>query len=207
MLKQDIFPIKDSYVAYLKRDPSALERNPRTLNRLSGALYEMGLAEIIENISAPKVTNRQIGPLFKNWLARNALGCNITYDESDFMQADIDTIFLGSDTSMQNVAHKYLGYDRAKGLDFLAKIRNKFILGEAKFLSDFGGHQTAQFNDAIATLDSKLKKTEHEVIKIAVLDGVVYIPGRNKMHLDLLKYAKKFPIMSALVLRDYLYSL
>lgn len=207
LLRQDIFPFKDSYVAYLKRDHSALERNPRTLKRLSGMLYEMGLAEIINNISAPKETNRQIGPLFKNWLASNALGCNITRDESEFMMADADMIFLSSDTSMQNVAHKHLGYERAKGLDFLAKFQKRFILGEAKFLSDFGGHQTAQFNDAIATLESKLKFTDHGVIKIAILDGVVYIPARNKMHLDLLKYAKKFPIMSALVLRDYLYSL
>lgn len=207
LLKQDIFPIKDSYVAYLKRDPAALERNPRTLNRLAGILYEMGLAEIIRNISVPKETNRQIGPLFKNWLARDALGCNLMHDDVDFINSREDAIFLNSDTAMQNTAYKYLGYERNKGLDFLAKIRDKFILGEAKFLSDFGGHQTAQFNDAIATLETRLKKTSYDVIKIAILDGVVYIPGRNKMHLDLLKYARKFPIMSALTLRDYIYSL
>ena len=59
-----------------------------------------------------------------------------------------------------------------KGLDFLARFNSTYILGEAKFLSDFGGHQTAQFNDAIATLEVKLKKTAHTVIKIAILDGV-----------------------------------
>ena len=43
LLKLDLFPIKDSYVAYLKRDKTALERNPATAARLSGRLYEMGL--------------------------------------------------------------------------------------------------------------------------------------------------------------------
>lgn len=74
LLKQEIFPIKDSYVASLKRDPGALDRNPRTLARLAGMLYEMGFSNIIENVTAPKETNRQIGPLFKNWLEKGVLG-------------------------------------------------------------------------------------------------------------------------------------
>lgn len=29
LLKLDLFPIKDSYIAYLKRDKTAIERNPK----------------------------------------------------------------------------------------------------------------------------------------------------------------------------------
>jgi len=65
ILKLDLFPIKDSYVAYLKRDRKALKRNPATVSRLCGRLYEMGLDEIFSRSSEPKETNRQIGPLFK----------------------------------------------------------------------------------------------------------------------------------------------
>lgn len=32
LLNFDLFPIKDSYIAYLKRDRTAIERNPRTIN-------------------------------------------------------------------------------------------------------------------------------------------------------------------------------
>ena len=64
LLKLELFPIKDSYVAYLKRDNSALARNPATVARLCGRLYEMGLDTIYERSSEPKETNRQIGPLF-----------------------------------------------------------------------------------------------------------------------------------------------
>lgn len=67
LLELELFPIKDSYVAYLKRDNNALERNPATVARLCGRLYEMGLDRIYERSSEPKETNRQIGPLFRRY--------------------------------------------------------------------------------------------------------------------------------------------
>ena len=71
LLKLDLFPIKDSYIAYLKRDKEALKRNPATVDRVCGRLYEMGLDEIYTRSSEPKETNRQIGPLFKRWVDKN----------------------------------------------------------------------------------------------------------------------------------------
>ncbi len=46
LLKLELFPIKDSYIAYLKRDTSSIERNPKTVNRICGRLYEMGLGKL-----------------------------------------------------------------------------------------------------------------------------------------------------------------
>ena len=77
LLKLDLFPIKDSYVAYLKRDPSSITRNPKTIDRLCGRLYEMGLDKIWERCSEPKETNRQIGPLFNRWLQKKTLGVEL----------------------------------------------------------------------------------------------------------------------------------
>ena len=51
LLKMDLFPIKDSYVAYLKRDKTSLKRNPATVDRLCGRLYEMGIfRNVIQDI-------------------------------------------------------------------------------------------------------------------------------------------------------------
>lgn len=81
-LKLDLFPIKDSYIAYLKRGPSAIEKNPRTINRICGRLYEMGLEKIFERCSEPKETNRQIGPFFRRWLNAKSLGIQpVTLDD------------------------------------------------------------------------------------------------------------------------------
>jgi len=55
LLEQELFPIKDSYVAYLKRDRSSVSRNPQTVNRLAGIIYSMGLNDTIKQMTLPKV--------------------------------------------------------------------------------------------------------------------------------------------------------
>lgn len=202
LLSCDLFPIKDSYVAYFKRDPSALERNPSTINRIAGRLYDMGLSKIYEKCSEPKETNRQIGPLFKRWLNSGTLGI-MPVSLSEFTANNNDAILAASDAEMGLWCKDNLGYSRNKGLDFVARFNKKYVIGEAKFLTDFGGHQNAQFADAISTI----KTPNVNAIKIAILDGVLYIKGKNKMHVSLLNEYKNYDIMSALVLRDYLYSL
>ena len=208
LLSQEIFPIKDSYVAYLKKDKTAIDRNPYTVARITGMLYEMGLDEIFEKTTAPKETNRQIGPLFKNWLNQGFLGCKITIDEGTFLNSNENIIFNASDENMKNFANKYLGYDRNKGLDLLAKFNNTYVLGEAKFLTDFGGHQNAQFEDAISTMKSNFRNTNYKIKTIAILDGVLYIKSKNKMYKNITeKFNRDDVIISAVLLRDFLYSL
>lgn len=108
---------------------------------------------------------------------------------------------------MQDFASDYLGYTHNKGLDFIAKFNHQIIIAEAKFLTDFGGHQNAQFNDAITTMKTLLNKTNYTVKAIAILDGVLYIQGRNKMFENLHNYADDEVVISAVLLRDYLYTL
>ena len=198
LLKFDLFPIKDSYVAYLKRDSSSILRNPETVNRLCGRLYQMGLNKIYEKCSEPKETNRQIGPLFKRWVDSGSLGI-LPVRENEFLSSKQNAILSGTDEEMKQFATKYLGYTGSKGLDFIARFKNKYIIGEAKFLSDFGGHQNAQYNDAITTLNTQVNA---EVITIAILDGVLYIPSvrRNSMSIN-----TEQNILSALVLSNFLY--
>lgn len=200
LLSLDLYPIKDSYVAYLKRDKTALERNPATVDRLFGRLREMGLDKIYEKCSEPKETNRQIGPLFKRWILKGTLGAPVL-KLPEFMATKDNAILDASEKVMTDFAKKHLNYHRNKGLDFVARFNGKYIIGEAKFLTDFGGHQNAQFADAISTL-----KTEGvKAIKIAILDGVLYIRGKNKMYKSITTTYKNYNIMSALVLREFLY--
>lgn len=198
----DLFPIKDSYVAYLKRDKKSLDRNPATIDRLAGRLYEMGLDKIYEKCTEPKETNRQIGPLFKRWVRSGALGIK-PVNIMEFTSNDNNAILDASDSEMANWCLHNLNYSRNKGLDFVARFNKQYIIGEAKFLTDFGGHQNAQFEDAISTIETPNVQAK----KIAILDGVLYIKGNNKMHNALNKQYSKYDILSALLLRDYLYSM
>ncbi len=202
LLKLELFPIKDSYVAYLKRDKEALKRNPATADRLCGRLYEMGLDENFSRSSEPKETNRQIGPLFKRWVAKKSLGVEPLKREK-FLETKGNAILDASDAEMMAFAREHLNYRHNKGLDFIARFNNKYVIGEAKFLTDFGGHQNAQFNDAIATIKAK----NVQAIKVAILDGVLYIQGNNKMYKDIIGKLKNENIMSALVLREFLYQI
>jgi len=100
-----------------------------------------------------------------------------------------------------NFAKKHLNYNRDKGLDFVGRFNAKFVIGEAKFLTDFGGHQNAQFSDAISTLQAPGVKA----IIVAILDGVLYIKGNNKMYKDITTTYSEYNIMSALLFREFLF--
>lgn len=174
----------------------------------------MGVEEIVDNLSAPKEANRQIGPLFKTWINSGALGCIVTDDVDRFNSTDENMIYNASDGKMKEFAQTYLGYTRNKGLDFICRFNKKYIIGEAKFLTDFGGHQNAQLEDALFTLACQLNKTSNSVQIIAILDGVLYInkinkthKTANKMRSKLLEYCDKHIILSSVLLRDFIYSL
>lgn len=202
LLHLDLFPIKDSYIAYLKRDSTGIDRNPRTINRICGRLYEMGLDEIFERCSEPKETNRQIGPMFRQWLKNKSLGIE-PVPLNEFLSNEEDAILDAGDNAMMFFARKYLRYYHNKGLDFVGRFNKKLVIGEAKFLTDFGGHQNAQFNDAISTIEVE----GVDAVKVAILDGVLYIEGKNKMFKAITEEYRNHNIMSALVFREFLYQI
>ena len=201
LLELDLFPIKDGYVPYFRRDPSAISRNPMTVNRICGRVRELGLDKLYEKCTQPKETNRQMGPLFRRWVNSGTLGvCPV--DEYHFRRNSENAILDGSDAQLMEYAQRYLGYERDKGVDFLGRFNGKYVIGEAKFISDEGGHQNDQFLDAMTTLHSP---TRDDVVNVAILDGVLYIPGKKKMYKSITN--DNVAVFSALLLRDFLYQL
>lgn len=195
----ELFPIKHSFVAYLRRDINAIERNPKIVAEIANAMYEIGLDELKIRCEEPKETNRQIGPLFKNFLISEDLGLE-KMNMSRFKTTRANGIFIGSDTESKDYATEFLGYSRNKGLDFLARINGKHIIGEAKFLTDFGGHQNAQLDDAYSTLNATVDGAE----KILILDGVLYISNTGKMYQSITQQYKNENIMSAILIKDFI---
>ena len=201
MLKLKLFPIKSSYVAFLRKDRDAVRRNPMTVNRLAAEIRSMSLDDIYKKCSQPKEANRQIGPMFRSWVAHTDWGIpKLNYDA--FCSSDENAICLGTDQEMKKYATENLHYVHEKGLDFLARINGRYVIGEAKFITDNGGHQMTQFNDAIATVESRIN-----AVKVAILDGVLYIKSNNKMYKGITEVYSEDNIMSALLLRDFLYTI
>ena len=202
LLKLKLFPIKDSYIAFLRRDKTSIDRNPETVRRICGRLYQMGLEKIYARSSEPKETNRQIGPLFRRWLNQKTLGLPLL-SELEFLATEDNAILTGNDAQLKQFAHTHLNYHEQKGLDFIACMHGKYIIGEAKFLTDFGGHQDRQFADGL----SLLKNSIVNAIKVAIYDGVLYIKGRSNFYTFLTTHKDEYNILSSLLLRDFLYSI
>lgn len=109
LLDMDVFPLKDSYVAFLKKDRSSLTRNPLTVNRLASEIRAMGIDKLYERCTQPKESNRQMGPMFKNWIRKGELGFPIV-DFCNFTPTDDNVIICGSDTEIKAFASERLGY-------------------------------------------------------------------------------------------------
>ena len=202
-LNLELFPIKDSYVGYLKKDKTAILRNPQTINRICWRLYEMWLDKIYDKSTEPKETNRQMWPMFSNWIKKKSLWIDPTISISEFENSTENAIFSWTDEEKINFAKKHLNYNRNKWLDFLARFNWKYVIWEAKFLSSDWWSQNSDFEDAILTLESK----ETKAIKIAILDWTPYIKSNSKMHKYITNPYQDYYIMSSLVLRDFLYQL
>ena len=203
LLNLNLFPIKDSYVPYVRSDRTSLARNPETVKRISTRVRAMGLDGVFDAASAPKETNRQIGPMFKQWIKAGNITTNVTENERRFEASAENIVFTGSDESCMRFAARVLNYERNKGLDLLAKFNGKYIIGEAKFLTDVGGHQNAQFEDAITLL-----QCDANAMKVAILDGVLYQPGPTGVR-KMFQHLQNHPtqnILSALILQEFLES-
>ena len=202
LLKLPKFPIDDSYVSLFRVYPKSIDSNPQQVQRICNELFKMDIDELHKCCIQPKKSNRQMGESFKKWISKGTLGFPIVTSEYDFMSNNDDVVFNGSDAQLKNFAKKYLGYNRNKGLDFIARIKGKYIIGEAKFISSNGGSQNAQFLDAMTTLNECCNK---DVIKISILDGIIYQPNKGKKYKDIAE--NNIPVMSVLVLKEYLHSL
>ena len=64
----------------------------------------------------------------------------------------------------------YTNSNSKKGIDFVARINNKYIIGEAKILTTYGGAQTKNIIEAVSIFDCNT----NDITKIVILDGVSY---------------------------------
>lgn len=176
LLRLPRFPIDDPYIASLRRHPSLLLKNPETIERIGEKLFSMGVDTVLELASKPKSPSRQLGHAFKKWLR------TVDYpflQENNFKDYNGVAFLEGSDKKLKKFAIKELSIrSLKKGVDFILKIKNKFVLGEAKFLTDYGGTQNNQFRDAISVAGVN----KNNVIGIAVIDGIVWFESNAYMH-------------------------
>ena len=197
LLGLERFPYDESYAKYLRADPGAMARNPRTVRRICNLLFEMGVERIVAGITAPKEANTRRGHEFKRWIGAGFRFVKI----KSFQSLSQGVAFLDApDTDLRDFANAALGAGFSKRPDFVAKAGTRYVIGEAKFLSDEGGNQRAAFRDAMAVA----AHPTGSAIKVAVVDGIVWIKGSSFYRAI---EASSIHIFSALLLKDFLESL
>ncbi|MCD6221656.1 hypothetical protein J7K25_05820 [bacterium] len=195
LLKLPKFPIDNPYIASLRKYPVLLTKNPETVSRICKIIFSLGIEKVLELSAKPKSPSRQLGQRFKRWLKT----LDYPFLEKEEFKKHQGIAFLnGGDKKLKKFVIEELKIHLEKGIDFLLKIENKFILGEAKFLTDYGGSQNNQFRDALNV--AKIKKGN--IIGIAVLDGIVWFKSNSYMFQTV--KALKGIALSALLLEEFI---
>ncbi|HOV32113.1 MAG TPA: hypothetical protein PLX23_01960 [Candidatus Hydrogenedens sp.] len=193
------FPMENPYISFLSYSKEAIDKNPKTIKKICDDLYKMDYNTLKEKLEAPKKASRRIGPMFRNWLKKKYK----FMDTKNFDKINEIVFLNGGDRLLKNYVIKQLGCvfrELSKWLDFIVKVKNCYIIGIAKFITDFGRTQTNQFNEAI----SLIRETEapENVIKIAIVDGVAWRGGKMFKILSTLEN-NEF-CLSVLLLEDFL---
>ncbi|MEK7555198.1 MAG: hypothetical protein AAB516_00020 [Patescibacteria group bacterium] len=196
LLKFPKFPIDDPYIASLRRHSFLFGKNPKTIDRIGKRILAMDLDIILKLSTVPQKPSRQLGHVFHDWLKKEKFKF---LDENRFKIYKGTAFLTGGDKALKDFAVKELKVKGLKkGLDFVLKIKDRYIIGEAKFLTDYGGTQNNQFRDAISV--AKIKNDN--VFGVAVLDGIVWFKSNAYMH----KAAKslKGVALSSLLLKKFI---
>lgn len=183
LLKLKKFPIDDPYVPYLREDEAARNVNPNTVSRIAKRLLDEPVEDVLKACRQPIVSNRQMGELFHKWFV--GLGFP-RLNADDLRKLDrfggldgkvSDVLMLdGTRKDFRDFVNSVCGSGLEKELDVLVKVKGEYIIGEAKYVSAFGGKQDGAVDEAV---DRFLLKSQGMAHRIAVLDGVVWL-GNNK---------------------------
>lgn len=195
LLGLEKFPYKDSYVAFLRKDRTAIARNPATVRRICSRLYEMGIDRVIDGVTQAKEANTRRGPQFSRWLHRQypSLGVN------EFKRSKTGIVLLNaSELEAKDFCNRELKVGITKRPDLVVKVNQRYVIGESKFLSATGGNQGRGFDDGVKLASN----AEGVAYKVFILDGVLWIERGSEQfqRIDNTNAA----IFSALLLNEYL---
>lgn len=196
LLKLPKFPIDHPYISIIRKHPYLVEKNIKAIRKIVERLLSMDVYTIFLLASRPKSPSRQLGYSFKKWLKK--IGYPFLRKNELIRSANI-AFLEGSENELFSFATEYLKLESLRRRpDFVLKIGSNYFIGEAKFLTDYGGSQNNQFDGAIETAEVK----KDRVSGMAVLDGILWFESKSYMH----RKIKTFEgiALSALLIKEFI---
>ncbi len=196
------FPIEHPYASIFRQKPELIQQNPETFEKLGDIILSMTVEDVIKGCERPIDINRVMGQAFHNWLRQYFPNQGIPIlPEHQFDSYNGKAFFDGKNARILDYVNRKLKLSLKRGRDFLFKVGNKFVIGEARFLSTSGGSQT---RDLIETIEF-IKSMKGQIIAVGVLDGIVWF---NRSYVKLLSELEDDePALTVLLLKDFLESL
>lgn len=208
LFKLKKFPFNDPYIPSLRKYKASISLNPKTIERIGNRLLNMAWDELMIRSAEPKDPNRQMGSKFRNWIR------NLDYplqriDEfkrsDEFVQVDGSlskiAILDATETEMKTYANVELDCGLDKKPDFIVKVDGEHVIGEAKYIGDFGGNQKNKFRETM----NFILQIRGDATRVGVLDGVVWLDTQVAMCKEIRRVQSD--CLSALLLSDYFESL
>ena len=190
---------EDDVEAWLKQEKEAVKHIIATIKNIQfGKL--VGFDAMIEGMCKPIEMNRKTGG-FSNYVKK--LGYQLLSQNAFTSSTNGICILDGGDSELEKYAKEKLGYKINKGLDLVAKVNKKYVIGEAKWIGTPGGNQDKSGKDAFPLLNHDHAKA----IPINVLDGYVWLSHKQKTGTGKAIIDKNDNIFSALLLGEFLESL
>ncbi len=196
LLKLPKFPIDHPYISIIRNHPYLIEKNKKAIEKIVERLLSIDVYTIFLLASRPKSPSRQLGYSFKKWLKK------IGYPflkKIEFLKSSEIAFLEGPENELFYFATEHLNLEKLRRRpDFILKIRNEYFIGEAKFLTDYGGSQNNQLDGALEMAEIKSKN----ISGVAILDGILWFESRSYMH----RKIKAFDgfALSALLLKEFI---
>jgi hypothetical protein len=200
--KKHPFPIEHPYASIFRQKRDLVQKNPETVRRLGEIILSMPVEDVVRGSERPADINRVMGSAFQNWLRKAFPSWGIPVLPRSQFETYRGLCFLDArNTAIQNYVNSRLGIKLERGRDFLAKVKDRYVVGEARFLSTSGGSQT---RDLLETINF-IKTVKGNVQAIGVIDGIVWFNGKYVRVLSELGEGEV--VLTALLLKDFLKSL
>lgn len=193
------FPIEHPYASIFRQNPKLIEKNPTVSRELGKILLSMPIQDLIKGVERPIDINRVMGQAFYNWFRSYFPQRGIpVLPESRFEGYKGRAFFDGRNAAILEYVTRRLGRRLERGRDFLYRSGDKFVIGEARFLSTSGGSQTRDLNETIEFI----KRNKGRIIGVGVLDGIVWF---NRSYVKKLSsLGDDEPALTVLLLEEFL---